>query len=152
MAIDLQALKDEFTVNPVTMPYLALTAENDLANADVINNRDGANPRTVNHDSITVADFVGATTFDSFDGLTAAETDYYNMQTNRETMAVTTDTLANWAGVGGTSIWAVGDRPTMEPRIVALMQFQGSRAEEIRDTLGVSFVTPSDVANARQLP
>ncbi len=152
MAIDLQALKDEISINPAGLPYLAFNDQNDAANADVINNAGGANPRTVDNDEINASDFVAETTFASYDGLTASETAYYDMIVSRERIAVTADTKANWAGLGGTSIWAVADKPTMEPRITALMQRQGSRAEEIRDTLGASYVTPSDVANARNLP
>jgi hypothetical protein len=151
MAIDLQALKDELTLDPVSMSYLALIEANDVANANIINNNDGNNPRTVNNDTILTSDLVGETTFDAYDGLTASETSYYDMITNRELIAVTPDTLVNLAGVGGTSKWQLGDRPTMEPRITALMQFQGSRAQEIKDTLGVSTVTPTDVRNARSL-
>jgi len=40
----------------------------------------------------------------------------------------------------------------MEPRMVALMQFTGSRAQEIKDTLGASVVTPADIRDARLLP
>ncbi len=152
MSIDLQALKDEIIVNPVSMPYLALDPGNDEANADVINNKDGTNPRTVNNDEVSTAKFCALTTFGAYDGLTASETSYYDMITNRETVAVTADTLANFAGIGGTSKWAAADRSTMEPLMAALMQRVGSRAEELRDTLGATTVTPSDVANARQLP
>ena len=152
MAIDLQALKDEINTNPASMPYPAFTAANDAAIADVLNNADGSNPRTVDNETIMASEFVAQTTFGAYDGLTASETAYYDMIVNREEIAVTGDTKSNWAGIGGTSVWAVANRPTMEPRITALMQRQGSRAEEIRDTLGVSSVTASDVANARQLP
>lgn len=82
--MDLQALKDELTLNPVTMPYLALTEANDVANADIINNKDGNNPRTINNDTIDISDFVGITTFDAYDGLTASETSYHATATNFE--------------------------------------------------------------------
>lgn len=36
---DLQAVKDEFTINPASMPYLTFTPENAVANAEVINRR-----------------------------------------------------------------------------------------------------------------
>lgn len=152
MAIDLQALKDEITGNPASLPYPAFTAANDAAIADVINNVGNVAPRTVDKDTINAADFVAATTFGAYDGLTASETAYYDMIVGRDTIAVTADTKQNWAALGGASIWATADKSTMEPRIAALMQYTGSRAQEIRDTLGVSFVTPSDVASARQLP
>ena len=152
MVIDLQALKDEIQNNPAAMPYLAFTDANDAANADILNNVSGTNTRTVNNETVMAADVRSQTTFDAFDGLTAAEEAWLSWLTGGETIAVTVDTLANLAGIGGTSKWATNDRATMEPRMAALMQRDGSRAEEIRDTLGVDFVTPSDVANARNLP
>jgi len=152
MAIDLQALKDEINTNPVSMPYPAFTAANDEAIADVGNNEDGSNPRTVNNDTVDSAAIRSATTFDAFDGLTASEESWLTFLTGNGEISVNSDTLANLAGIGGNSKWAVADRPTMEPRMAALMQRQGSRAEELRDTIGVSRWTPSDVANARQLP
>jgi len=152
MAINLQALKDEINTNAAGLAYVAFVEGNDSANADVINNANGANPRTLNHESISAGDFVGATTFDAYDGLTASETAYFDMIANRETVAVTDDTLANFAAIGGTSKWAVADKAVMEPRMVALMQYTGSRAQEISDTLGASNVTGSDVQQARLLP
>jgi hypothetical protein len=152
MAIDLQALKDEITLNPVAMPYPSFTPENDAAIADVLNNADGSNPRTVNNSSVDTGDIRGATTYDAFDGLTTAEKDWFTWLTQNGEIPVNDDTLVNLAGIGGTSKWAVADRPVMEPRMTALMQRIGSRAEEISDLLGKSFITPSDVANARNLP
>lgn len=152
MAVNLQVLKDEFVTNPAALPYLALDPANDAANADVVNNASGANPRTVNNDVVDTGEMRGQTTFDAFDGLVTAEQAWFEWLTANGVIPVTTDTLLQLAGIGGNSIWAVADRPVMEPRMTALMQRQGSRAEEIAETLGASVVTPSDVANARQLP
>lgn len=152
MAVNLQALKDEINSDPVGMGYPAFVEANDAAIANILNNIDGANPRTVDNYEISAADFVAATTYDAYDGLTAAETAYYDMIVGREMIRVTADTKVNWAGIGGSSKWATGDKATMDPRIAALMQREGSRAEEIADTLGQSSVTASDVANARNLP
>lgn len=154
MAIDLQALKTELTTDPVTMGYLALTGANDVANADIINNHDGTKNRTVDNETVQASDIRSQTTFDAFSGLTAAEEEWLKWLTGGETVAVTADTKQNLAGLptADGSKWAAGDRATMEARMQGLFQRQGSRAEEIADTLGVSFVTPSDVANARQLP
>lgn len=152
MPINLQALKTELVSNPAAMPYLSLTAENDEANANILNNVSDQNSRTVNRDSISTADFLAQTTYAAFDALTASEEAWYRTLTAAENIAVTTDTLATWAAVGGASLWATAHKTTMEPRIRGLMQYQCSRAEEIRTTLGASFVTPSDIANARQLP
>ncbi len=152
MAIDLAALKDEIDTNPVSMPYPPFVPANDAAIADVLNNADGTNARTVPEESVESGRLRAATTFDAFDGLTASEETWFRWLTSSGEITVTDDILANLAGIGGTSKWAVADRPTMEPRMAELMQRPGSRAEEIRDVLGVGSVTPSDVANARQLP
>lgn len=151
MSFDAQALRDEFDNNPVPMPYLALIGDNDVANANIINNDDGANPRTVNNDIVDTGQIRGATTFDAFDGLTASEESWFAWLTQNGVIPVNADTLANLAGIGGTSKWATADRATMEPRMAALMQRVGSRAEEIKDLLGVSLVTPSQVSQARAL-
>ena len=150
--IDLQALKDEFTNNPAALPYPAFTDQNDQANADVINNINGVAPRTVNNDTVETGDIRGQTTFDAFDGLVTAEQAWFEWLTQNGVIPVTADTLVQLAGIGGNSFWATADRPTMEPRMTALMQRIDSRAQELRDSLGVGFITPSDVANARNLP
>lgn len=153
MAVDFTALKTEFETDPVTMGYLPLaTAANDVANADIINNKNGDKPRTVNNDNVDTGAIRAEVTFDAFDGLTAAEENYIAWLTQNGSISVNADTLQNLAGVGGNSLWAVADRPIMDPRMDALMRNpNGSRAQEIQDTIGTSFVTPSDVANARNL-
>ena len=95
----LSALKAEFVTNPVAMPYLALTAINDEANANAINNATGLSFRTVNRDRIQTADFLSQTTFAAFDALVAAEEIWYRTLTVGDTIAVNTDTLATWAAV-----------------------------------------------------
>ena len=149
---NLQAIKDEITNNPVAMPYPAFTPENDAAVSAVMNNADGTNPRTVNRETVDTGLIRGATTFDAFDGLVAAEENYIQWITVNGVIPVNDDTLKNFAGIGGNSLWAVADRPTMEPRMAALMQFTGSRAQEISDTLGTSNVSPVNVRDARLLP
>ena len=152
MAIDLQALKDEITINPVSMAYPAFVDGNDSAIADVIRNSDGTNPRTINHKNVDTAEIRGVTTFDAFDGLTASEESWFSWLTQNGEIPVNDDTLENLAGVGGNSRWSVSDRPTMEPRMLSLMQFQGSRGEEIKDLLGTSTPTGANVRDARLLP
>lgn len=150
MAIDLQALDTEITTDPVSMGYPAqVDSASDVATADILNNASGANPRTVNFDNVDTGAIRGATTFDAFDGLTASEENWFSWLTQNGVIPVNADTLQNLAGVGGNSKWGVADRPVMEPRMLALMQFQGSRAQEIADTLGASSVTPVNVRDAR---
>ena len=143
--MDVVALKSEIDTNPVSMPYPAFTPANDAAIADVINNADGTNPRTVSNTTVDTGELRGATPFAAYDGLNAAEQSWYGWLSQNGVIPVNSDTLQQLAGVGGTSIWKASDRPTMEPRMLALMQRNGSRAEE----LGFTRVTPSDVANAR---
>ena len=153
MSINLQALKDEFTNNPVSLPYPPFIPENDAANSEVINNHDGSNPRTVNNDSVDTGEIRGNTTFDGFDGLTTAEQAWFEWLTVNGVIPVNAETLQQLAGIptANGSIWAAAERTEMNAAMAALMQRQGSRAEEIADTLGVSFVTPSHVAAARNL-
>ena len=148
---DIQAIITEFQTNPASMPYLAFIPDNAVANAEIINNSNGSNPRTVNRDTIQTADIRASVTYDAFDGLTASEESWLRWATTGEELAVTADTLAALAGIGGSSRWAAADRAAMEPRIAALMQYQGSRAEEIKDVLGASSVSPSEIRDAASL-
>jgi len=152
--MDLQALKDELTGNPVSMPYLALTADNDVANSVVISNSDGANPRTVDNDVVDTGLIRGNTTFDGFDGLVTAEQSWFEWLTANGEIPVNAETLQQLAGIptANNSIWAASERTAMNAAMAALMQFTGSRAQEIKDTLGASAVTPTDVREARLLP
>lgn len=154
MAINLQALKDEITINPASMPYPAFTPENDVAIANIGNNADGTNPRTVNNDSVDTGDIRGNTSFSAFDGLVAAEQAWFEWLTANGLIPVNSETLQQLAGIPTAtgSIWAVADRDAMNAAMTALMQRVGSRAEELKATIGVSVWTPSDVANARNLP
>ena len=108
-------------------------------------------PRTVNNDTVDTGAIRGETTYDAFNGLTAAEEAWFSWLTQNGVIPVNADTLANLAGIGGDSKWQLGDRAVMEPRMTALMQRLGSRAEELKATIGVSSWSPFDVSQARQL-
>jgi hypothetical protein len=154
MAINLQVLKDEIESNPVGMAYLPFTSENDVANSDVIDNADGANPRTVDQDAVESGDIRSETTFDGFDGLVVAKQQWFEWLTAAGDVTVNTETLQQLAGIPvfNDSIWATADRDAMNAAMVALFQFQGSRAQEIKDVLGATTASPTDVRNARLLP
>ena len=154
MTTNLQAIKDELTNNPVSLPYLAVDPANAVANANVINNTDGANPRTINNVNVETGDIRAQTTRVAFDGLVAAEESWLRWLTASGTIPVTDDTLQELAGIptANDSIWAVADRTLMNARITALMQRTGSRAEEISDLLGTSSPTPAEVRDASNLP
>ena len=161
MAIDLQALADEYTINPVGMPYLAFVEANSVANADIINNAAGQNPRTVNYHDISTGDIRANVTLEGFDGLVTVNQAYLEWLTGGGSggadsgagLLVNTEILQNLAGVPipSDSIWAAADRDEMNAAMAALMQYQGSRAQQLEDVLGVSFVTPSQVRDATNL-
>lgn len=152
--MDPQALKDEITTNTASMAYVALVDGNDVANAAVINNSDGANPRTVNFDNVETGDIRGSITFDAFDGLVTAEQAWFEWLTASGVIPVNAETLQQLAGIptANDSIWATADRTEANATMAALMQFQGSRAQEIKDTLGGEYVSPADIREARLLP
>jgi hypothetical protein len=151
MAIDLQALKTEFQTNPVGMPYLAFVDGNDTANADIINNADGSNPRTVNNQNVDTGLIRGNVTFDAFDGLVVAEQSWFEWLTANGVIPVNAETLQQLAGIPTAtgSIWAAADRTAMNAAMTALMQRNVSRAEEIVDTIGSGTITGSVVRDAR---
>ena len=153
MAIDLVALKAEFDTNPVSMSYLAFTAVNDGPNTEIINNTNGGNSRTVNQEMVETADIRSSCTLDAFSGLNAAEQSWFEWLTSGGEITVNTETLQKLAGIptDTDAIWQAGDRVAMNAAMTALMQFLGSRAQELRDTLGVSRVSGVDVRNARLL-
>ena len=123
----LTELKAELDTDPAGIGYAGLgwPSSGDQEIADALNNP----AFTVNHTEVSTKDMKAQTPFDALDGLAASEESYYTWLTGGETISVTTELLQDWAGVGGTSRWAVADRSLMEPRMVALMQFTGSRAE-----------------------
>ena len=150
MGIEIQDLKNELTINPASLPYLALTEANDVANANVINNSDGANPRTVNNAKVDTGDIRGSVTFAGFDGLVTAEQSWLEWLTSNGEIPVNAETLQQLAGIPTAtgSIWAAADRIAMNAAMAALMQRQTSRADE----LGFGFISPGQIAEARFLP
>lgn len=133
------------------MPYPAFIEGNDVAIADILNNTSGSHPRTVNNTTVSAGDIRGNTPRLAFDVLTAAEEAWFPWLAANGEIPVNADMLQNLAGVGGPSFWASGDKAVMEKRMLALMQRQSSRADEISGTIGVSSVAPADVRSARLL-
>lgn len=150
---NLQSLKTELSTDPVSVGYLALDAANDVANAEIINNTSGDHQRTINRETVDTGDIRGNVTYDGFDGLVTAEQAWFEWLTTNGVIPVTSDTLQKLAGIptAAQSIWASGERTEMNAAMKALMQFIGSRAQEISDTLGASVVSPADVRDARLL-
>jgi len=150
---NIQAIKDEVDTNPAGLPYLALTERNSVANANVINNARNLNPRTVNNDTVDTSDIRGNVTFDAFDGLVATEQSWLEWLTANGIIPVTDDTLQQLAGIptANGSIWAASDRVAMNAAMTSLMQFTGSRAQEIQDIIGTSRVSPEQMREATKL-
>ena len=91
---------------------------------------------TIEKERISAALVRGATTFASYDGLLADRQEWLQWITgsngvSEESLVVTADLKQQLAGIGGSSIWAVGDRTEMETAMLALINRDGSRAEEL---------------------
>ena len=154
MAINLQALKDEITNNTESLPYPPFIAANDAAVADVGNNISNVAPRTVNQNAVDTGLIRGSIRKVAFQGLVTSEEEWFKWLTVNGSIPVTDDTLQELAGipVAGDSIWSVGTRDEANAAMAKLMQRIGSRAEELKDIIGVSSWTPSNIADARTLP
>lgn len=144
MDFTIEALAAEIINDPDGVGYKNAdsTWKNDQVIADMMN----LASRTLPVSSIPAADVRAATTFDAFDGLTTAEESWFRWLTSGESITITPDTLAALSGIGGGSVWAAADRNAMEARMAAILQYQGSRAEEL---FGRGFqVSPSMVGQA----
>lgn len=129
------ALRDEIEADPLALGYKNSPASGDWKGdseiADLINNTNGTTPRTVNRVKVDTGDIRSDLAFEAYDGLTAAENAWLDWLTANGTIKVNAHMLEKLGGIGGTSIWAVADRPTAEAAMLALMQYQGGRAEEL---------------------
>lgn len=150
---NLVALKAEFTLNPAVMAYLPFVDGNDVANAAVINNTLGLHPRTVNRETVDTGVIRGTTSYDGFDGLVTASRQWFEWLTVNGVIPVNAETLQRLAGkpTATGSIWNTQTRTAMNAAMTALMQYQGSRAQEIAKVIGADSVSPADVRDARQL-
>ena len=123
-----QALAAEINNDPLAIGYKTNGVwKGDQEIADLLNLKN----RTLNRAYIKSADVRSNTPYAAYDGLTATEESWMNWITQGEEIAVTSDSLINLAGIGGTSKWASADRTTMNARMAALMQYTGSRAEQL---------------------
>lgn len=131
------ALKDEIENDPLGIGYKNSPSSGDWKGdqviADLINNADGANPRTVNYEHVDTGDIRSDVTFEGFDGLVAAEQAWLEWLTVNGVLKVNDHMLQKLAGIpiDNQSIWAAADRTPMNAAMTALMQFTGSRAEEL---------------------
>jgi len=132
------ALKDEIENDPLTLGYKNSGTSGDWKGdqviADLINNASGANPRTVNFEHVDTGDIRSDVEFDWFDGLVTAEQAWFEWLTQNGVVKVNAHMLQQLAGIpttGSNSIWAAADRTAANAAMAALMQFQGSRAQEL---------------------
>lgn len=148
MTINPQALKDEITINPVSMPYPAFVEGNDTAIADVCNDM---TLRTLNNEEVETGAIRAAVEFEWFDGLIASEQAWFEWLTVNGIIPVNDHLLQKLAGIptANESIWATADRTAANAALTALMQRLGSRREELGDTIGTGTVTGSIVQQAR---
>ena len=129
MTFTIQALADEINNDPLAIGYKNpdTSWKSDQEIVDLIN----AANYTLNNDEVSASDVRALTTFDAFDGLTVAEVDYFKWLTSGEMITVTDDVLAVLGGVGGSSIWATGEQALMETRMQGILQYTGSRAQQL---------------------
>ena len=127
------ALKDEIENDPETLAYKNSAASGDWKDdqviADIINTQD----RSVNNQDVDTGDIRGSVTFDAFDGLSPAEQAWFQWLTQNGVIPVNDETLQQLAGIPTAtgSIWQAADRTAANAAMTAIMQFTGSRAEEL---------------------
>ena len=133
---DLAALKDEVNLDPQAFGYIPENTQEGVL--DIINL-----PRptiNVSKPYISAAEVKDATFYEAYDGALADAQEWLRWVTEggstEESMKVTQDLRDRLAGVTGgsltgDSIWAVGERPAMEAAMLALIDVDGSRAEEL---------------------
>ncbi len=144
------ALKDEIVADSLALEYKNSATPNDWKGdqviADIINNADGTNPRTLNQERVDTGDIRSDTTFEGFEGLVTVEQAWFEWLTANGSIKVNAEMLQKLAGspIASDSIWAVSDRAEMNAAMLALMQFIGSRALELWN----KSVSPGDVGRA----
>lgn len=131
--MDLQALKAEITTDPEGIGY---AGKNDEQTADLLN----AQTRQPNRESMTGGMLAASIVRAELAAIPNADQNYIRALLPCGEMPLTV-TLKNELR----NIFAAGT--TTRANLIALLQRPGSRADE----LGIGFVTPSNVADARRL-
>ena len=128
---DLLALKNEIANDPDGLGYLPGSTQQGVL--DVINL---ARPTyTVSKPKISAANVRSATTYDAYNALLADEQEWLRWITgsngvNEESLVVTPD-LRTQLTDAADSIWSAGTKVVMNAAMLALIDIDGSRAEDL---------------------
>lgn len=127
---DLLALKTEVNTDPQSYGYVPENTQDGVL--DIVNLKRAA--ITVSKPRISSDDVKNLTTYDAFEGLLTPEENWLqwrtaSAQTGVDDLMVTPDLREKL--VGPDSIWAAADDDAMEPLMLALIDVDGSRAEEL---------------------
>ena len=128
---DLAALKTEIETDPTGLGYSDQNTSDDLA---LIN--DTRTTITVRKPKIGSAHVRATCTYDAYNNLSIDEQEWIRWMTGsngfeEENMDVTPDLVTNLTGPGTASIWSVADRTEMNAAMLALIDVDGSRGEEL---------------------
>lgn len=129
--MNLAILKTEITTDPLTRGYSGMSDEQIAASLNTPN-------RQADQDSLTGGMVMASIVRSEYANLTANDKQYVQLLISCGTMPITAQLKTEFGAVfaAGTGTRA---------NLLALLKRTGSRAEE----LGIGFVTPSDVANAK---
>ena len=131
--MDLQALKTELTTDPLARNYSAMADE---AAANSLNVRD----RQANRDTLDSGSLIAAIVRSEYGVLLAPDKDYLRLIALATSIPLTATVRNELAAMFPAN-------STTRANLIALLKQQASRGEE----LGIGFVTPSDVADARRI-
>lgn len=127
---DLAALKSEVETDPSGYGYVSSDTANVLNNLNV-----KRNTITVTKEKVSSADIRSTCTYDAYNNLSIDEQEWLRWMTgsngfNEENVLVTVDLKARLSD-GTNAIWAAGNRTEMNAAMLALMDVDGSRAEQL---------------------
>lgn len=135
---DLLALKTEVETDPLGLGYDHTSGNTSLIVNGINEVRTSAPTFVVSKPKISAADVRALTTYDAYNNLAIDEQEWIRWITgsngvNEESLVVTPDLRQNLAGdpTDTGSIWAVGERATMNAAMLGLMDVPASRAEDL---------------------
>ena len=128
---DLLALKNEINIDPNAYGYVP---EDTNLVLDILALK--RTEITVSRPTLQAVEIISVAYFAAYNGLAIDEQEWLRWITSIETIQVTQDVRDRFTGVlggslTGDSIWSAGTDDTMEPIMIALIDIDGSRAEEL---------------------